>query len=182
MNDEQTINYQVKHSKRARHLRIEINCDAEVFVIAPPYISLKRIEMLMKDKTAWILSQLTKIKKRQPLKPPAEITQGGYHACLARAKKLIKSRLDYYNQFYNFKFAHLSIKRQKTRWGSCSRRKQLNFNYKILFLEPHLVDYIVVHELCHLEQLNHSKKFWALVAKTIPDHKTRRRELKRFTL
>ena len=182
MISEKAIKYKVRYSKRARNLRIEINCDAEVIVVAPRLVSLSRIEMMIKQKADWILSAMLKVKKRKPLEKPAEMLQGSYHACSGRAKQLIKSRLDHYNQFYNFTFNQLSIKRQKTRWGSCSKRGQMNFNYKILFLEQHLVDYIVVHELCHLQEMNHSKNFWSLVAKTIPNHKERRRELKKFTL
>lgn len=176
------IDYKIRRSKRARNLRIEINCEAEVIVVAPRLISLSRIEMMIKEKAGWILSALSKVKKRIPLEKPAEMLQGSYHACSGRAKQLIKSRLEYYNQFYNFTFNQLSIKRQKTRWGSCSKRGQLNFNYKLLFLSQELVDYVVVHELCHLQEMNHSRNFWSLVAKTIPDHKERRRQLKKFTL
>ncbi|KKQ28050.1 MAG: hypothetical protein US42_C0002G0005 [Candidatus Magasanikbacteria bacterium GW2011_GWC2_37_14] len=100
-----------------------------------------------------------------------------FPACQARAKKLINERLKFYNQFYNFKYNRLAIRRQKTRWGSCSSKKHLNFNYKLFFLPLELVDYVVVHELCHLAEMNHGKKFWQLVAQTIPDHKIRKKIL-----
>jgi len=105
-----------------------------------------------------------------------------FPACQARAKKLINERLKYYNQFYNFVYHKISIRRQKTRWGSCSSNKQLSFNYKLFFLPIELVDYVVVHELCHLKEMNHGKKFWQLVSQTIPDHKLRKKIINtRFT-
>jgi predicted metal-dependent hydrolase len=94
-----------------------------------------------------------------------------------QARVLIKSRLDFYNQFYNFNYNRVSIKNLKSRWGSCSSKKNLNFNYKLIFLPLDLIDYTIVHELCHLKQFNHSNEFWKLVAETIPDHKERRRRL-----
>ncbi len=87
------------------------------------------------------------------------------------AHDLVCSRLQYFNQFYNLKYHKVSIRNQKTRWGSCSSRGNLSFNVKILFLDKELQDYLIVHELCHLKEFNHSKDFWALVEKQIPNYK-----------
>ncbi|PIP23438.1 MAG: hypothetical protein COX90_01110 [Candidatus Nealsonbacteria bacterium CG_4_10_14_0_2_um_filter_38_17] len=70
------------------------------------------------------------------------------------------------------------MKNQKTRWGSCFKKGNPNFNYKIALLSQRLADYIVVHELCHLGELNHSQKSWNLVAKAVPDYPEIRDELK----
>ncbi len=94
------------------------------------------------------------------------------------ARVLIHSRLDHYNQFYNLQYNRVAIRNQRRCWGSCTSLKNLNFSYKILFLPAHLQDYIVVHELCHLQELNHGKNFWALVAEVLPDYKTHIQELK----
>lgn len=94
------------------------------------------------------------------------------------ARELVKERLAHFNQFYGFKVGRVAIRNQKTRWGSCSKNGNLNFNYKIARLPPKLADYIIVHELCHLGEFNHSKRFWALVAKTVPDDVKIRNELK----
>ncbi len=84
---------------------------------------------------------------------------------------LAENRIAYFNKIYDFKINKISIRNQKTRWGSCSRGGNISFNYKIALLPEKLTDYIVVHELCHLGQFNHSKDFWNLVAQTIPNHK-----------
>ena len=96
-----------------------------------------------------------------------------------QARRFVENRLSYFNKFYNFEINHVSIKNTSTRWGSCSSMGNLNFNYKIIYLRPQLADYLIVHELCHLGELNHSKRFWELVAKTIPDYVNINKELRR---
>lgn len=94
------------------------------------------------------------------------------------ARTLVYERLDYFNKFYGFKWNKISIRNQKTRWGSCSKAGNLNFNYKIALLSPEIADYIIVHELCHLREFNHSQNFWDLVEKTIPNYKAIQAKLK----
>ena len=95
-----------------------------------------------------------------------------------RARTLVENRLSVINKFYNFKINRIAIKNTKTRWGSCSSKGNLNFNYKIIYLKQEFADYLIVHELCHLGQFNHSKNFWALVEKTVPDYKKIRKDVK----
>ena len=92
-------------------------------------------------------------------------------------KKVLK-----FNKIYKFKYNKINIKNQKTRWGSCSVKGNLNFNYKIALLPEKLAEYIVVHELCHLGEFNHSYKFWKLVEKTIPDYLEIKEDLKKSGL
>ncbi len=92
---------------------------------------------------------------------------------------LAQKRLEYFNKFYGFKINKINIKNQKTRWGSCSKKGNLNFNYKIALVGDGLADYIIVHELCHLKEFNHKQKFWNLVALAIPDYLAIKRELKK---
>ncbi len=95
---------------------------------------------------------------------------------------LILDRLGYFNKSYGFIWNRVAIKNTKRRWGSCSKKGNLNFCYKLVFLPPSLADYIIVHELCHLGQFNHSPAFWDLVAQTLPNYKTLRNELKNAKL
>lgn len=97
-----------------------------------------------------------------------------------KTRSLVLERLEFYNRNYNFYYNRVSIRDQHTRWGSCSKKSNLNFNYRLIHLPPHLCDYVVVHELCHLKEMNHAKSFWDLVAKTFPNHRELRRELKSF--
>ena len=98
------------------------------------------------------------------------------------AAAFVKEKIAEINKLYNFSFNRVCVKNHKSRWGSCSRKGNLSFNYRIALLPPRLADYIIVHELCHLTEFNHSSKFWALVAKTFPEHKAQRKELRGYRL
>ena len=93
-------------------------------------------------------------------------------------RTLVHARIRHFNTVYQFELGKVFIKNHKSRWGSCSEKGNLNFNYKIIFLPAEFADYIIVHELCHLGELNHSPRFWDLVARTVPDHRSVRRRLR----
>lgn len=86
------------------------------------------------------------------------------------ARVLVHSRLAHYSTLYDLQWNRVAIRNQRRCWGSCTSLKNLNFSYRILFLPPHLQDYIIVHELCHLAELNHGPQFWALVAQQVPHY------------
>jgi predicted metal-dependent hydrolase len=94
------------------------------------------------------------------------------------ARTLVHRKLAQWNTHYKLPYKRIAIRNSRSRWGSCSVNKNLNFNYKILFLSEALQDYLIVHELCHLKEFNHGKGFWDLVAETIPDHSERRKALR----
>jgi predicted metal-dependent hydrolase len=101
-----------------------------------------------------------------------------YNKYKEQARLLVHHRLLHFNAHYNFAYQRVSIRNQKTRWGSCSSKGNLNFSYRILFLEPEAQDYLIVHELCHLKEFNHSQRFWDLVAQQSPNYKKWHVELK----
>jgi hypothetical protein len=96
------------------------------------------------------------------------------------ARALVHLKIAFWNSHYKLPLRKVFIKNQKTRWGSCSSKGNLNFSYRIVYLPEELRDYLIVHELCHLREFNHSKNFWNLVAETIPDYEKRRAALKKF--
>lgn len=97
--------------------------------------------------------------------------QAHYKTHKEAARELAHARLAHYNQFYGLTYHRVAIRNTRSRWGSCSSKQNLNFNYRILFLAPELQDYLIVHELCHLAEMNHGPQFWALVAQQVPDYK-----------
>jgi len=99
-----------------------------------------------------------------------------------RAREYVVSRIEYWNSFYHVSYKRVFIRNQRTRWGSCSSLGNLNFNSRIMRLPPELRDYIIVHELCHLKEFNHSALFWNLVSKTIPDFKIRKNSLQYYRI
>ncbi len=106
-------------------------------------------------------------------------TRWDYKREKENARALVHQKIHELNKYYGFSVGRVSIRDTKSRWGSCSKSGNLNFNYKVLFLPPHIADYIIVHELCHLKEFNHSVNFWNLVARVVPDHKNIRAELRR---
>jgi predicted metal-dependent hydrolase len=96
-----------------------------------------------------------------------------------KARTLVHDRMRIYSQFYGFTPEKIFMRNQKTRWGSCSKKRNISINYRIFFLSEQQQDYVVIHELCHIQEFNHSKKFWALVEKACPEYKRIRTELRR---
>ena len=105
-----------------------------------------------------------------------------YRAHKERARALVHERLAYWSAHYECSYGRVAIRDQRTRWGSCSSKQNLNFNYRIVFLPPHLADYIIVHELCHLLELNHSERFWAHVARACPEYVAHVQELRAINM
>ena len=161
-------------------MSIRISRTGEVLVTKPKRVSMAAIKDFIERKKVWIMEKRAYI---QTLPQPApKISRAEMRALKIRAQELVEKRVKHFNQFYNFSYKNISIKNQKTRWGSCSSQKNLNFNCKIALLDPELADYIVVHELCHLGEFNHSYKFWNLVGKVLPDYRELRAELKKIHL
>lgn len=94
------------------------------------------------------------------------------------ARALVHARLAHYNQLYGYRYKKVFIRNTRSRWGSCSSKGNLNFNYRVALLPPELADYIIVHELCHLAEFNHGPQFWALVARVMPAHRALRKALR----
>ena len=95
-----------------------------------------------------------------------------------QARTVIAERLAHWNRHYGFTFGCVRIKEQKSRWGSCSRQGNLNFNWRLLLAPLSVLDYVVIHELAHLKELNHSPRFWAIVAQMCPDYAAKRKWLR----
>lgn len=170
--------YTLRKSKRARRARIAVRCDGSVVVTAPLGASRSLVEKLVSEKRKWILSKIDFFKKMDGGEV-RNFSRGDYLKHKDRALKIIKERIDFYNENYRLSFNEIRVKDQKTRWGSCSKKGNLNFNYKIMFLPENLRDYIIVHEMCHLKELNHSRKFWALLEKAFPNCLEIRKELRK---
>jgi len=164
------VDYSIHRSKRAKRLRLAVYCDGSFVVTLPKNFPENKIEKYLISKSQWIISKLdffNELNKKQRI--PTE--KSGLSVYKKDALDLVNERLNYFNaKFYNYKFNQIKIKNQKTLWGSCSKKGNLNFNYKIIFLTPKTRDYIIVHELCHIKELNHSRKFWNLVSIAIPNY------------
>jgi len=173
------VKYNLKRSKRAKRMRIAVFCDGRVVVTVPKFLKDNIVAEFLTQKKNWIVQKINKFLQH-PRRVVRARTKRDYKRYKDEALNLLLERIEYFNQLYGYKYNKISVKNQKSRWGSCSRKGNLNFNYKILFLSEEARDYIVVHELCHLNEFNHSKKFWDLVKKVIPNFREIRKSLKGF--
>lgn len=171
------IEYSVRVSARAKSLRIAVYPDSRVVVTLPRRYRNVPVQKFIDNKRDWILKSLSKFKNFDPSK----LLKSGkrdYASRKIEALALAKTKVEYWSKIYNISYKTVTVRNQKTRWGSASRKGNLNFNYNIVKLPENLVDYLVVHELCHIQEFNHSKNFWQLVGQQIGDYKALRRELK----
>lgn len=173
------LKLEIKKSFKYKNLRLTIKHNAKVVVTAPWYLTQSFIESFVSKKTKWIIEKVEHFRKNPIVKLEAS-TNKDFQKNKQAALKLLKHKVEFWNNFYNFEYKKISVKNSKTRWGSCSKKGNLNFNYKVVYLEEKLVDYLVVHELCHLKEFNHSLLFWKLVGQTMPDYASRRKELKKI--
>lgn len=160
---------------------IQVNSDLSVTVRAPRSVSEKDIEEILKKKEAWISKHIEKIKEtkeRVEAEPTEKLTREKVIALAEEALKVIPERVEYFAKVIGVTYGKITIRNQKTRWGSCSSKGNLNFNCLLMLAPPEVLDYVVVHELCHRKQMNHSKAFWLEVEKVLPDYKEARKWLK----
>ena len=170
------ISYTIRKSRRAKHLRLVVHCDGRVVVTVPRGVRQSIVERFISEKKQWVLKKLHFFENVDN-RGGRVFSNKDYQKYKEEARQLVHDRIDFYNKEYGFKFNRISIKNQRTLWGSCSAKSNININYKVLFLPKELQDYLIVHEMCHLKELNHSSKFWNLVQKTVPDYKKIRKGL-----
>lgn len=172
---ETDIRYLVKTSSRARRVSIAVHCNGSVVLTVPRRARAHVAHEFLMAKSAWVLGRVNHFKSH-PCPSQLSCTPC-YTEHKERAAKLAAERLAYFNIFYGFRYNRVTIRNQRTVWGSATCRGNLSFNYKIALLPDALSDYVIVHELCHLQEMNHSPRFWKLVERTIPDARALRREL-----
>ncbi|MDY5245862.1 MAG: SprT family zinc-dependent metalloprotease [Anaerobutyricum soehngenii] len=160
---------------------IQVNSNLSVTVRAPRSASEKDIEEILKKKEAWISKHIEKIKEtkeRVEAEPTEKLTREKVIALAEEALKVIPERVEYFAKVIGVTYGKITVRNQKTRWGSCSSKGNLNFNCLLMLAPSEVLDYVVVHELCHRKQMNHSKAFWLEVEKVLPNYKEVRKWLK----
>lgn len=157
-----------------KSVAIQINPDLTITVRAPYRFPENEIKRFVKEKESWIQKHLMKMKERKE-----KYEKLGMHPLTAdeiqklaqKAVEYIPKRVEYFAKIIGVTYGRITIRNQKTRWGSCSSKGNLNFNCLLMLTPPEIIDYVVVHELCHRKQMNHSKDFWKEVEKILPDYK-----------
>ena len=172
------VEYTIIRSSR-RTMSIEIKPDGQMLVRIPRRVSDAEAKRFVESKADWIKKTLIKIEERMEANPPAEkFTETEMKILKKRAKKEIPILVDYYAPLIGVDYGRISIRAQKTLWGSCTAEGNLNINCLLILLPERVMRYVVVHELCHRKEMNHSNRFWAEVGKILPDYRALRKQLK----
>ena len=162
---------------RRKTVSLEIRRDLTVVVRAPWHMSDQAIRSFLRDKQTWIEGHLAQaMERRRELLPP--FTEGQLLELKQQATRAIPARVAWFAPAVGVSYGRVAIGRQISRWGSCSAVGNLNFNCLLMLCPPEVLDYVVVHELCHRKHMNHSRAFWAEVERVLPDYQMRRNWLK----
>ena len=167
--------YELIRAKR-RSMSLKVDLDGTITVRAPYRTPVQTADWFVEGHRDWIEVRLkagARIMAERPSYTDRERAEGRKQAAEA-----IKARCRYYAPVMGVSYGTVTIREQKTRWGSCSMKGNLNFNWKLVLMPPEILDYVVVHELAHRIQMNHSAAFWAEVGKILPDYRERRQWLK----
>ena len=154
-------------------MRMEVHADGSVVVTAPWRSALRVIERFVVTHSAWARRKIEETRDRTVIR----VARRDIAALKLRATQLLEERVAYFASLYGVSVRKITIRAQRARWGSCSEKGDLSFNYRLAALPERTADYVVVHELCHLLEFNHSKDFWALVEQAVPEHREIRRGL-----
>ena len=168
------MEYNVIYSKR-KTVSLKVASESEVVVHAPYGLSRKIIDEIINKHSKWIEKRIAFIKN-QPLKTPP--TKDELEELKERTKAMVLPLVEAYAHKMGVKYERVSITNAKKVFGSCTSKKHLNFSFRLCLYPKEAIEYVVVHELCHLKEMNHSKKFWSEVEAVLPDYRERRKLLK----
>ena len=168
---------------RSNRKSIELNIcrDGHIRVRVPFSVTDAEIAQVLKEKSSWIEKHRKQMLESQQSVREMwgnRLSAQDIQALADQAVKIIPEKVRYFAGKIGVDYGRITIRNQKTGWGSCSGKGNLNFNWQLVLIPEELVDYVVVHELCHLTHMDHSKAFWALVESVCPDYRTHRKWLK----
>lgn len=162
-----------------KSIAIEIKKDFSIIVRAPFFMTDNEINAFVESKKDWIDKHIIDMQKRKEEASSVEKFSVEEIKELAdKALKYIPQRVSYYSSIIGVDYGRITIRNQVSRWGSCSAKGNLNFNCLLMLTPSDVIDYVVVHELCHRKEMNHSPKFWAEVEKFLPNYKSSKKWLK----
>ena len=181
-NSSPKIGYSIRivRSARRKTLSLQVRADGQVLVRAPQYVSLKDIEAFVRKNTGWLDKHLEQVRKEKSRADSESrpLTMEEIRDLADRAMKVVPGRVAHFAPLVGVNYGRITIRNQRTRWGSCSSKGNLNFNCLLMLAPAEVLDYVVVHELCHRKEMNHSARFWTEVEKVIPDYKVHEKWLK----
>jgi predicted metal-dependent hydrolase len=171
----------LERSGRAKHMNLSIRPLRGVRVAMPVYVSFAAAEKFARSKTGWLMKHLPKIKALEKEMARRRRDMPADRIDPAAARKIIVERLDELSQKFGLPYNRAFVRNQKTRWGSCSAKKNINLNVNLVRLPEALMDYAILHELAHTRELNHGLEFWNLLECFIPDARELDHALRQFS-
>ena len=174
---ENSQEYELIRSKR-KSLALQVKGNGTVVVRAPLRMSEDKIDRFVREHLDWIEKQKDRIQELSGKRHV--ITEQERADGIQKALKIFPERTAFFAERMGVDYGRITVREQKTRWGSSSQRGNLNFNWKLVLMPQDLLDYVVVHELAHRKEMNHSARFWAIVEQELPDYQKRRNELKKM--
>lgn len=166
----------LQRSKR-KTLMIQMTDSVQLLVKAPIEMSEREIYRFLKQKTFWIYKRAKQVREKKDTRVLR--TEKELIALKEQARMVLTAKTDEYAKQIGVAYTKIRIGNQKTRWGSCSSRGTISYNWRLIMMPEAIMDYVVVHELCHLKEMNHSVRFWKLVASILPDYQECREWLKK---
>lgn len=160
---------------RRKTVAIQVNEDLSITVKVPLFATKRDIEKILREKESWILKHQEEVARKKAeyeAKGEPKLSNEEIRNLAKKALEYIPERVAYFAPIVGVKYGRITIRNQRTRWGSCSSKGNLNFNCLLMLAPLEVIDYVVVHELCHRKEMNHSKAFWNEVAKILPDYKS----------
>lgn len=182
-NGKQILYLQVIRSNR-KSIGLEVRSADDIRVRIPSRLPDRELKKFVNAHKDWIFEKTELIEngEDQRASTGAPSWEGLSKVELQNIKNKFADRVSYFAEIMNVTFGRITIRNQKTRWGSCSTKGNLNFNYQLYYLPDELLDYVVVHELSHRRHMDHSKEFWTEVEKYCPNYRKLRKNLKQYTL
>ncbi|HIX77386.1 MAG TPA: M48 family metallopeptidase [Candidatus Fusicatenibacter merdavium] len=171
------VEFQLVRTKR-KNLAIQVCRDGSVVVRAPLGCTEKRAAEFVEQKKEWILKNQRKMQEQSLQRRENELPPEEREKMIREACRVFPRRVAFFAEKMGVTYGRITIREQKTRWGSCSSKGNLNFNWKLIRMPQEILDYVVVHELAHRMEMNHSPRFYRIVASVLPDYRIRERWLK----
>ena len=174
------VDIEVRRSRR-RSIGLEVRPDGSVILRVPSRLSKRDALAFLQTKEAWLRKCLDQVEERESFAEAAglePLTEDELSALTKAARAYFTEKCAWLAPVVGVDYGRISIRHQKTRWGSCSAKGNLNFNCLLMLAPEDVRDYVVVHELCHRKEMNHSSAFWAEVARVVPDYREKERWLK----
>lgn len=172
------------YPRKRKSFAMKMNGEQEFCLYVPRAIRDKQLKNFLVESRPWLVQACKKLE--QVSKSCSRVDCPIYDQLTKEQRSenegKVKACVDKYAQNMGVSYGKITLRNQKTRWGSCSATGNLNFNYRICYIEQELMEYVVVHELAHRKEMNHSPAFWQEVAYVLPDYSSRRYKLKQYTL